>query len=63
MDELRLVNGATMDILLGEDLNRNGILDPNEVDEDRDGVADPGMLEYVTVFSREPNTRGMAHRA
>jgi len=57
VDELRLVSGATMDILLGEDLNRNGILDPNEVDEDRDGVADPGMLEYVTVFSREPNTR------
>jgi len=29
VDELRLVNGATMDILLGEDLNRNGVLDPN----------------------------------
>ena len=57
MDELRLVAGATMDILLGEDVNRNGILDPNETDEDRDGVADPGLLEYVTVSSREPNTR------
>ncbi len=57
VDELRLVAGATMDILLGEDANRNGILDPNETDEDRDGVADPGLLEYVTVCSREPNTR------
>lgn len=57
VDELRLVSGATMDILLGEDVNRNGILDPNETDEDRDGVADPGLLEYVTVCSREPNTR------
>jgi type II secretory pathway component PulK len=57
VDELRLVSGATMDILLGEDVNRNGILDPNEIDEDRDGVADPGLLEYVTVSSREPNTR------
>jgi type II secretory pathway component PulK len=57
VDELRLVNGATMQLLLGEDLNRNGILDPNEVDEDRDGVANPGILGYVTVYSREPNTR------
>lgn len=57
VDELRLVSGATMDLLLGEDTNRNGILDPNETDEDRDGVADPGILEYVTVCSREPNTR------
>jgi DNA uptake protein ComE-like DNA-binding protein len=57
VDELRLVSGATMDILVGEDLNRNGILDPNEVDENRDGLADPGILGYVTVFSREPNTR------
>lgn len=57
VDELRLVAGATMDILVGEDLNRNGILDPNELDENRNGIADPGILEYVTVFSREPNTR------
>jgi len=57
VDELRLVSGATMDILLGEDLNRNGVLDPNEVDEDRDGIADPGILEYITVYSREPGTR------
>jgi len=57
VDELRLVNGASMDILLGEDLNRNGVLDPNEIDQDRDSVADPGVLDYVTVWSREPNTR------
>ncbi len=57
VDELRLVAGATMDILVGEDLNRNGILDPNELDENRNGIADPGILEYVTVWSREPNTR------
>jgi len=62
VDELRLVyyagTGAElMNILVGEDLNRNGILDPNETDEDRDGVADPGILEYVTVYNREPNTR------
>ncbi len=30
MDELRLVYGATMDLLVGDDLNRNGVLDVNE---------------------------------
>jgi type II secretory pathway component PulK len=57
VDEVRLVSGATMDILLGEDLNRNGVLDPNETDQDRNGLADPGILEYLTVSSQEPNTR------
>ena len=54
-DEMRLVYGTTMDILAGEDLNRNGILDVNEKDEDGNGQIDPGLLEYVTVYSREPN--------
>jgi type II secretory pathway component PulK len=57
VNELRLVAGATQDILFGEDLNQNGVLDPNETDLDRDGIADGGILEYVTVYSREPNTR------
>lgn len=57
VDELRLVYGTTMEILLGEDLNRNGVLDPNETDLDRNGLPDPGVLEYVTVYTREPNTR------
>ncbi|KAB2646178.1 MAG: hypothetical protein DVB33_10040 [Verrucomicrobia bacterium] len=57
IDELRLVNGATLEILLGEDLNRNGVLDPNETDENRNGLAEPGILEYLTVSTREPNTR------
>ena len=62
VDELRLVYGMTLDILYGEDANQNGILDPNENDSDvsppsdnRDGRLDPGILEYVTVYSREPN--------
>ena len=57
LDELRLVNGATMEILLGEDVNRNGVLDPSESDENRNGIADPGIMEYLTVSSQEPNTR------
>lgn len=55
VDEVRLVNGATMEILLGEDLNRNGVLDPNETDDNRNGKADPGILDYITVASRESN--------
>jgi len=58
VDELRMVYGATMDILVGEDLNRNGILDPNENDENQNNMVDPGILEYLTVYSREPNTNG-----
>lgn len=64
IDELRLVYGATLRILFGEDTNRNGTLDPNEDDgdasqpmDDRDGVLSPGILEYVTVYSRQPRTR------
>lgn len=63
-EELRLVNGFTLEILYGEDTNLNGVLDPNENDGDvsppfdnRDSRLDPGLLEYVTVYSRQPNTR------
>ncbi len=62
-DELRLVYGATLDVILGEDTNRNGALDPNEDDGDRapphdnqDGTLQPGLLEYVTAFSNLPIT-------
>ncbi len=64
VDELRLVYGATLEVILGEDTNRNGVLDENENDGDQsaprdnsDGLIQPGILEYVTVYSREPNTR------
>ena len=65
IDELRLVHGMTREILYGDDGNLNGALDPNENDgdvsdpvDDRNGILDPGLLEYVTVWSRVPtNTR------
>lgn len=65
VDELRLVHGMDTEILYGDDANLNGALDPNENDgdnatpyDDRNGVLDPGLLEYVTVWSRIPtNTR------
>ncbi len=62
VEELRLVYGMTSELLYGEDINLNGILDPNEDDADvlppadnRDGRLDLGIFEYVTVYSREPN--------
>jgi DNA uptake protein ComE-like DNA-binding protein len=69
VDELRWVHGATMEMLFGEDANWNGVLDRNEDDGDqtlpddnRNGRLDPGLLEYVTVFTREPNTRSDGSR-
>ena len=63
VEELAVVHGATREILYGEDANLNGVLDPNEDDgtktppsDNGDGKLDPGILEYVTVFSREPAT-------
>jgi type II secretory pathway component PulK len=69
VDELRMINNMTMDLLYGEDANLNGILDPNENDGDKlppsdnqDGILNPGIEEYVTVYTREPGstTNGMA---
>jgi type II secretory pathway component PulK len=55
VDELRLVYGATIDLLAGNDINRNGVLDSNEKDLNGNGQVDPGLFEYVTVYTREPN--------
>lgn len=64
VEELRLVAGMDLEILYGEDTNQNGVLDPNENDGDasppydnKDGRLDPGLVEYVTVHSRESNVR------
>lgn len=60
--ELSLLTGT--ELLYGEDTNFNHALDPNENDSDKsdppdnaDEKLDSGLLEYVTVFSREPNKR------
>jgi type II secretory pathway component PulK len=64
LEELRLVYGADLELLYGEDTNRNGVLDANEddgdnsyPDDDANGELRRGLLEYLTVFSREPNTQ------
>lgn len=60
--ETALLHGADHWILFGEDMNANGALDANENDakerlpaDDRDGELDFGVLEYLTVYGREPN--------
>ncbi|MGN6385832.1 MAG: helix-hairpin-helix domain-containing protein [Verrucomicrobiota bacterium] len=64
LDELRLLQGGEWNILYGEDANLNGVLDLNENDADqsppsdnKNGRLDAGILEYVTVYSRESNLR------
>lgn len=62
VEELLLVKGVTAELLLGEDTNRNGILDPNEDDGDQtlpgdnaDGRLDAGWCPLLTVWSSELN--------
>ncbi|MGD1088917.1 MAG: hypothetical protein ABR955_09375 [Verrucomicrobiota bacterium] len=55
VDELRLVYGATIDLLAGNDINRNGVLDSNEKDLNGGDQVEPGLFEYTTVYTREPN--------
>jgi len=55
VDELRLVYDMKLDDLVGDDLNRNGILDGNEKSSNGSVGSNPGLIEYTTVYSREPN--------
>lgn len=64
LDELRRVRGVDDAMLYGEDRNRNGWLDPGEDDgdgsfppDDADGSLDRGLIDYLTVFSRDPNVK------
>jgi type II secretory pathway component PulK len=53
IEELLLVKGMTPQLLFGNDLNRNGVLDPEE--DDGSGQVDRGWSQYLTVYSRERN--------
>lgn len=55
VDELRLVQGITLDHLYGDDRNLNGVLDPDEPGLGGSLFVTPGLLDTTTVFSREPN--------
>ena len=60
----------TSELLFGEDINRNGRLDPNENDGDetqppdnRDGRLDHGMSQYLTTTAYDPDlTQGGQRR-
>ena len=54
-DELRLIYGMTLDLMVGDDVNLNGVLDANEKSLTGGNTSNPGLLEYTTVYSREPN--------
>lgn len=61
VDELPLVTGTDTTLLYGVDSNLNHVLDGNEANSnfttgDTQSRIASGLLEYVTVFSREPNT-------
>lgn len=69
VEELRLVHGATLELLYGEDANLNGVLDPNEDDgdlspphDDRNGVLRHGLIDFLTVHSAQPNRRSDGSR-
>ena len=47
LDELRLVYGTSLDILAGDDPNRNGILDPNSNGSARVNVSDQAQLRSL----------------
>ncbi len=56
LDELRLVQGITLADLEGDDRNRNGVQDAQEKAASGAKPFHPGLLDYLTVYSREPNT-------
>jgi len=63
VEELLLIRDATPQLLFSEDTNRNGVLDINENDatdseppDNNDNHLDRGLIDYVTVYSVEPNT-------
>jgi type II secretory pathway component PulK len=64
LDELLRVKGVDAAMLYGEDRNRNGLLDPGEDDgdgsyppDDADGQLDRGLVDYLTIFARDPNVK------
>ncbi|MDB6039310.1 MAG: comEA protein [Verrucomicrobiales bacterium] len=60
--ELLMVRGVTRELFMGEDINQNGLLDPNEDDgstslpsDNHDGILDAGWSGILTVNSQVRN--------
>jgi len=69
IEELLIVKGMTLDILYGEDINCNGILDLNENDGDKsypidngDGQLNRGWYPHITAYSYEKNVDGTGEK-
>jgi type II secretory pathway component PulK len=61
LDELRLVKGATPEILYGVDVNHNGVVDEEETGQapvlaGLNGQSQCGICKFLTVYSAQPNT-------
>lgn len=59
VEQLLLVRGVTPELLFGRDQNRNGFIDPHEMDASSsssapsDGSLDRGWSAYLTLYSQE----------
>ncbi|MDP8245549.1 MAG: type II secretion system protein GspK [Candidatus Hinthialibacter antarcticus] len=65
LGELMLVRGVSVEVLYGEDINSNGLLDLNENDgessfpiDDGNDELNLGWIHYLTVYSYEKNESG-----
>jgi type II secretory pathway component PulK len=63
VEELFLIRGVTKDILFGQDLNRNGVIDLGESASSFSGTfsssgsrLDRGIINFVTVYGAQPAT-------
>ena len=63
VEELFLVRGATRDILFGQDVNRNGVIDLGESESSFSGTfsssgsrLNRGIIGFVTVYGAQPAT-------
>lgn len=62
IEELLLVRGVTPELLFGRDINRNGMIEPQEYDiqlyidaDTSNGAMDFGWSAYLTLYSQESN--------
>ncbi|MBL8852431.1 MAG: general secretion pathway protein GspK [Planctomycetaceae bacterium] len=59
VEELLLVRGVTPELLFGNDVNRNGILDQDEITDQSAVGSEPdmqlGWANFLTIFSQEAN--------
>ncbi len=57
LDELLLIRGITPQLLFGNDINRNGVIDQGESDSETllDADMELGWINYMTLYSKESN--------